>query len=84
MVLREHRKYIRRVKAVEVVDKHGSLAKPLTVKLAPHGLCPAGIGYCEMQSVRVDIMPIFRGVEMTQTRIYNYARRSSDNPMCRR
>ena len=66
MILCKHRQDICRVEAVEVVDEQRRFAYPLTVEFAPHRLCPAGVGYRQMKPVGVDVVPVFRRVEVTE------------------
>ena len=66
MVFCEHGKYIGGVKAVEIVNECCRLAQPLAVQLAPHCFSPAGVGDGQMQTVGVNIVPVFCGVEVTE------------------
>ena len=83
MVLCKHRQYVSRVKAVEIVNKGCRLAEPLPVKLAPHSLCPARIGNSKVQTVGVNIVPVFRGVEMPE-RVFIAMRRNFRVAACAR
>ena len=67
MIFFEHWQYVGCVKAVKVVYERCRLAKPLTVKLAPHCLCPARIGYGKVQTVGVAAVPVFRCMEMPES-----------------
>ena len=75
MVLCKHWQYIRRIKTVKIVNKGCRLAQPLPVKLAPHSLCPARIGNGKVQTVGVNIVPVFRGVKMPE-RVFIVVRRN--------
>ena len=83
MIFCKHRQYVSRVKAVEIVNKGCRLAQPLPVKLAPHSLCPACIGNGEVQTVRVNIVPVFRCVEVPQ-RVFIVMRRNFRVAACAR
>ena len=63
-ILFEYREYFCGMELVIVIDKNAALHKHLAVKLAPNSLAPAGIGYCQMNAVGVDIVPIFGGCQM--------------------
>ena len=75
MILCKHWQYVSRVKAVEIVNKGRRFTQPLPVKLAPHGFCPARIGNGEVQTVRVNVVPVFRGVEVPE-RVFIAVRRN--------
>ena len=38
----------------------------MSVELAPHRFAPAGVRYREMQTVGIDVVPVFRGHEVTE------------------
>ena len=61
VVLREHRKDVLSMEAVEVVHEDRRLAQPLAVELAPQSLAPAGVGDGQVQTVGVNLMPILGG-----------------------
>ena len=54
------------IKSVKIIYKYSSFTHPLTVKLAPESLAPACIGNCEMNTVRVNIMPVTSCKEMSE------------------
>ena len=58
MVLRKQRQNIMRVELVKVVSEHTRLAQPLTVKLAPKGLAPAGDPYFAHEDHSDTLAPI--------------------------
>ena len=55
------------MESLEIVHENAGLAEPLTVKLAPESLSPAGIGDREMYAVGIDVMPVTRRNEMTES-----------------
>ena len=83
MIFCKHRQYVRRVKAVEIVNKGRRFTQPLPVKLAPHSLCPACIGNGKVQTVRVNVVPVFRGVKMPE-RVFIVVRRNFRVTACAR
>ena len=66
MVFRKQGQNLLGVETVKVVDEDGCLTQPLTVELAPQGLCPAGIGNGQVQTVGIHLMPVFCGDKVTQ------------------
>ena len=66
MVFRKQGQNLLGVETVKVVDEDGCLTQPLTVELAPQGLCPAGIGNGQVQAVGIHLMPVFCGDKVTQ------------------
>ncbi len=54
------------MEAVKIESEYARLAEPLTLKLAPESLAPAGVRNCKVQAVGVNIMPIFSGRVVTQ------------------
>ena len=54
------------MEALEVIHEDARLAQPLAVELAPHALGPAGIGDGEVQSVRIDLVPVAGRDEVAQ------------------
>ena len=54
------------MEAVEIVNEESALAEPLTVKLAPHCLCPSGVGNGKVKTVRVNVVPEMCGGVVTE------------------
>ena len=69
LVLREHRQDVGGVEAIEVIDENRGFTQPLTVDLAPCRLRPTGIGDGEVQTVGIDAVPEFRGLEMSESKL---------------
>ena len=66
MILGEHRQDLIGMELVEIECESRRLAEPLAVELTPEGLAPAGVGDGEMQTIRIDIVPVFCRGKMTQ------------------
>ena len=62
----KYRKNLGGVELVIVIDKNAALHEHLAVKLTPDSFSPAGIGYCQMNAVGGDIVPVFGGSQMCE------------------
>ena len=54
------------METVIIISENAGFTEPLTIKLAPERLTPAGVGNGVMQSVRINIVPIFSSDVVTQ------------------
>ena len=58
LMLLDHLKDLACIEFLKIISEDGSFTEPLTVQLAPHSLCPAGIADGKMNTVRINLLPI--------------------------